>query len=258
MTTLEALERRIREKLAASEAHWHAEQDELRRQMRQREAGTADVVHSVPGDLPDGKSGLDEVQASITRVADRLMDEVIRPRMEKLAGCFGNARVPEGQGGRHYCAYRFERTPRFPATAALEFGVAQGGQVRTLEVYHDVHIVPAYGAMPRPDRLSLPLDEVDEGRVTAWVEEKVLAFLDAYLRLETADSYQDENRVTDPVCGMRLNKVSAPAWCEFGGHTFYFCTEGCRTRFLEEVTSEVEAICSDHRPAFGTRGADHE
>ncbi len=247
MTTLEDLERRIREKLAASEAHWHAQQDELRRQMRELEArstGTPDGGRPPPDDLPDGISGLDEGPARHARIADRLMDEVIRPRLEKLAGCFENARVPEGQGGRHNCVYRFERTPRFPATAALEFGVTQSGQIRTLEVYHDVHIVPAYGATPWPDRLSLPLDEVDEGRVAAWVEEKVLAFLDAYLRLETADSYQEQNRVTDPVCGMRLNKVSASAWCEFGGYTFYFCTEGCRTRFLEEVTSQVKAICS--------------
>jgi YHS domain-containing protein len=244
MTTLEALERRIRERLAASEARWHAEQDELRRLMREMEAGqtgTADEAHPSPENRPDALCCLEGREERYARIAGRLMDEVICPRVEKLVSCFENAQEPGGRCGRHSCAYVFERTPRFPATATLEFGVTRDGLYRSLEVYHDVHVVPGYGAMPQPDRLSMPLEEVDEGAVAGWIENKILAFLDAYLRLETAEAYQEGNRVCDPVCGMRLNKVSAPARCEFRGYTFYFCTEGCRTRFLEEVANAGKA-----------------
>ncbi len=211
MGSLDDLDRRLRQRFAACEERRHEEHEQSRREMDEME----------------------ERLARYTPLADWLAGEVIRPRLERLAGYFDNAHAPEDRNGRHSCVYVFERTPRFPATAAVEFGVTRDGQFRALEVYHEVHIVPAFGAVPGADRLVLSLDEADEGQVAAWVEEKILAFLDAYLRLETADSYQAENMVTDPVCGMAVNKVRAPARMEYLGAVYYFCVEECRRRFAE-------------------------
>lgn len=35
----------------------------------------------------------------------------------------------------------------------------------------------------------------------------------------------------DPVCGMTVSKDSAPATEKYKGHTFYFCSEGCKEQF---------------------------
>jgi Cu+-exporting ATPase len=51
--------------------------------------------------------------------------------------------------------------------------------------------------------------------------------------VETADYYQEENIVTDPVCGMRVNKAFAPAQMAYGNKTYYFCIPECRARFAE-------------------------
>ncbi len=49
--------------------------------------------------------------------------------------------------------------------------------------------------------------------------------------LETDQRYQDENRVTDPVCGMRINRADAPVHAEYDGKMYYFCVAECRDRF---------------------------
>ena len=74
---------------------------------------------------------------------------------------------------------------------------------------------------------------MDESKVAAWVEERILAFLDAYLQVETVPQNQEENLVADPVCGMRINKVNAAAEVEYHGVKYVFCSEQCR-RFFEE------------------------
>jgi Cu+-exporting ATPase len=38
--------------------------------------------------------------------------------------------------------------------------------------------------------------------------------------------------VTDPVCGMEIDSATAAASEEYGGKTYYFCSEGCYQRFV--------------------------
>ncbi len=38
----------------------------------------------------------------------------------------------------------------------------------------------------------------------------------------------------DPVCGMEVNERAAPASMEYDGTTYYFCSEQCRSEFLQD------------------------
>lgn len=38
----------------------------------------------------------------------------------------------------------------------------------------------------------------------------------------------------DPVCGMEVSKLTAPATSEHKGKTYYFCAEICRDKFEKE------------------------
>lgn len=38
----------------------------------------------------------------------------------------------------------------------------------------------------------------------------------------------------DPVCGMEVDEGAAPAKTEHEGETYYFCSEECRTEFLQD------------------------
>jgi hypothetical protein len=39
---------------------------------------------------------------------------------------------------------------------------------------------------------------------------------------------------TDPVCGMQVQTSAAPATAQHAGHTYYFCSDSCRERFVED------------------------
>jgi YHS domain-containing protein len=174
----------------------------------------------------------EERRRQYTTIADRLAREVIRPRLEKLAGHFDNA-VLQGcdQAGRHQCVCCFSHTDRFPATVKLEFGVSRDGDFHNVVILYNLSILPVYFSFDGQGQLALPLDRVNDEQVASWIEKRVLAFLDIYFRLETVDQYQEENLARDPVCGMRVNRLYAAAQFEYQGHTYYFCVPECREKF---------------------------
>ena len=40
-----------------------------------------------------------------------------------------------------------------------------------------------------------------------------------------------ENKVTDPVCGMRIDPNTAAASSEYKGQRYFFCSVSCKTNF---------------------------
>jgi YHS domain-containing protein len=211
MDDLTDLERKIKDKLSLSEERERLHRNHVQQQMTEAELRAKQYTTS----------------------ADRLIQEVIHPRMEKLKSLFENARASETRCSRHVCCLQFEHTPRFPATAFLEFGVSRDGEIKKVILQFEMEVLPAFTTFERKDELSMPLDEVDDQKAAAWVEAKVLQFVDSYLQLETLSPYQQENIVTDPVCGMRVNKVFAPAQMAHRGKTYYFCLPECQARFAE-------------------------
>ena len=50
----------------------------------------------------------------------------------------------------------------------------------------------------------------------------------------TVSRADGEPLVKDPVCGMGVEPARAKHYAEHGGKTYYFCSEGCKTKFLAE------------------------
>jgi Cu+-exporting ATPase len=48
---------------------------------------------------------------------------------------------------------------------------------------------------------------------------------------ESAQNRTEDSMGLDPVCGMEVNPASAEAQSEWGGQTFYFCSEECKRKF---------------------------
>jgi YHS domain-containing protein len=207
--------------------------DDLERAIRERVARSDEQRVLRQNHLKQSMDELDERLRRYTAVADRLIETVIRPRLERLAACFETLNPPRWETTRHTCLLQFQHTPRFPASVTLELGVSRDGQATTVCVQYSVRIAPQFFALQGEDQLAMMLDDVDEAKAAAWVEARLLRFVDDYLRLETAAPYQDQNVVTDPVCGMAVNKAHAPAEMEHKGVRYYFCVEECRARFAE-------------------------
>jgi P-type Cu+ transporter len=62
---------------------------------------------------------------------------------------------------------------------------------------------------------------------------------------------RDESSAVDPVCGMTVDSKSAKHKSDYDGQTFYFCSAGCKTKFvtdppkyLHKKTEQVESIAA--------------
>jgi YHS domain-containing protein len=177
-----------------------------------------------------------------TTIADRVMQTIIRPRMEKLPHYFDNALIDEADfSGKHHCTCRFDRTSRFPATAKLELAISRDGQCETVLLLYNLDILPVFFHFDGSDQLTMPLEQCNEEKISEWVDQKIVDFVDTYLRLETVDQYQSDNLVHDPVCGMTVNKAFAAAKMDHRGKTYYFCLGDCRKKFAQNPEQYLAA-----------------
>ncbi|HEY2524892.1 MAG TPA: heavy metal translocating P-type ATPase [Candidatus Binataceae bacterium] len=60
-------------------------------------------------------------------------------------------------------------------------------------------------------------------------------------------------RMTDPVCGMKIDPATARHSHVFEGATYYFCCDGCRAKFAAEPAKYLAAAAAKTPPAAGHR-----
>jgi putative ABC transport system ATP-binding protein len=75
----------------------------------------------------------------------------------------------------------------------------------------------------------------EQGRSVVIVshDQRIKDIADRVLWLEDGQFKEMVTMVTDPVCGMAMERGKAVT-AEWGGQTFYFCSRGCRDEFLAE------------------------
>jgi hypothetical protein len=166
MTDLRELEAHIEARLAAAEQRRLHAEEQGRRRRDAREQRTTDF----------------------RVVADRLTRGLIRPALRRLANHFAKAApLSADETGRNGFGYVFGPTPSFPAVARLEMTVHPDEAVQEVLLVHRLDILFAPSPVQCQDRLVFPLDAVDETAAGAWVGEKLLQFVDVYLRLSNGE-----------------------------------------------------------------------
>ncbi|AJE03512.1 YHS domain-containing protein [Geobacter pickeringii] len=179
------------------------------------------------------KEMLDQRERFAT-TAHHLLESVVHPKLAELARQFDNSVVSDRHSGADFhCACDFSHTSRFPATVTFDIGLLPGGADDGLTVRSTLEIFPTLMEYKRSDETSLSLEGSEEA-VVRWVEEKILEFVDTYLRLETHPLYQKDYTVVDVVCGMPISVTAAPSKVEQYGRTFYFCSEHCKDAYLKK------------------------
>ena len=175
------------------------------------------------------KLGLQERQAA---VAKRVSEAVILPRMEELVRHFDNAKVEILHTDADYnCVCDFTHTPQYPATVRLGIALLPGNDEH-LTARYDLNILPVLMEYTRNFEEIFPLEGNDDA-LALWVEDRILDFVDTYLRLETHPLYQKDNTVIDIICGMHIPSTAATSTVERHGRTFYFCSEHCKEAFIK-------------------------
>lgn len=213
MDDLMELERLIQRRLDAAVARRRASQEHVRSKMEEHERR----------------------RARFEAAAQRLADDVIRPRMKKLASLFPNAHVSDKDRSTGYgCTCSFDHTSEYPASTTLSIGISADSATQSAIVTYQLEILPIFFEFEGHDQLVVPLDAIDDAAVASWVNAKLLEFTDTYLRVQVSEQYQQSNVIVDPVCGMRINRADAEATAEYEGRTYYFCVEQCRQKFVSE------------------------
>lgn len=191
-------------------------------------------------DLADKQRQLDSQMKELLDQRERLalvakhkIEKVILPRMKELSRYFDNSKVDVLHTDADYnCCCEFAHTPRFPATVRLGIALLPGKN-DTLTARYDLSIFPVLMEFNRNTEEAFPLD-CDEEVLGSWVDDRIIEFIDTYLRLETHPFYQKDNTVLDIVCGMRISSTAAASSIEKDGRTFYFCSEHCKEAFIKE------------------------
>ncbi len=182
--------------------------------------------------LDNSMKELLEQRERLAAVARRWIETVILPRMEELNRHFDNGKIEVLHTDADFsCICEFAHTPRFPATVRLRIALSPGNNERFTASY-DLNIFPILMEFTQSYEETFPLDD-DEEALAGWVEDRILDFVDTYLRLETHPIYQKDNTVIDIVCGMRIPSTSATSTVERHGRIFYFCSEHCKEAFIK-------------------------
>lgn len=191
--------------------------------------------HWSPGEATHYMAKVAKRRSRFERLAGELCEGVIQPRLVSLASYFPNTDVLDCDSDRHRAA-RFEYCDRFPTSTRVGFSVEHDVDFRSAAVCFDVVMRPVFIRFNEHDRMTRPLKEMEHGAVAAWVEDRLLEFLSAYLRIDRGGDDSEHSSVTDPVCGMRILPSAAVASDSFCGHPYFFCSEDCLTRFRVEAT----------------------
>ncbi len=60
--------------------------------------------------------------------------------------------------------------------------------------------------------------------------------------------------VIDPVCGMKVDLAKAPRHAEHAGTTYYFCSAGCREKFVRDPESYLHKTAARRLRGIGGIG----
>lgn len=175
-------------------------------------------------------------QDRFLEVAAKIFESIVEPRLKLLEEQLKDASYQRSSETRGIVTLNRER--HYAATASLEMEIQCDQEMRNLLVNYHLRIIPVLMEYRGQDSLVLPLEAVDDTRVASFVEEKLVECVQSYLQLQDIPAYRKSTYMRDPVCGMVIQS-DVPISVVHDGKTYFFCSEVCRSRFLEQPSRYV-------------------
>ena len=165
-------------------------------------------------------------------LADAWMCDLVLPRLLLLARAFPGGDVDHAGGGLG-ATLKFARSEERPVGASLSVSIAPSAAYERAILHVQPQIVPILAGHPAPSSREFDLT-AEEPLVTAFLEDGIVAFAEAYQRVgEPGSPHQRGGLMTDPVCGMTIHRMEAAEHLEHRGRHYYFCASSCAQRFRE-------------------------
>jgi YHS domain-containing protein len=133
----------------------------------------------------------------------------------------------------------------FAATVAkvtLRFEVFPDEDVRHVRLECTQEFIPTLVPYDKQSALEFPLDGVQDDGVVQWFDDRIVAFVKAYIALVRQDATLQEQLkdqlVEDPVAKIRFPKYLASSTLERNGRTYYFVDEDTRREFEKQPVAQ--------------------
>jgi len=166
------------------------------------------------------------------------MIELLKPRLAALIERFKDVLKTEPIVREHTRGMNLT----FAATVAkvsLRFEIFPDRDVSHVRLECTQEIVPVLVRYDKQSVLEVPLDQVQDDAVVGWFDERIVAFVKAYMAIVSQDEALKEHLkdqlVEDPVAKIRFPKYLATSTLERDGRTYYFVDEDTRREF-EQAT----------------------
>jgi YHS domain-containing protein len=160
--------------------------------------------------------------------------ELLKPRFGAFIERFKPVVKAEPRVREHTRAMNLE----FAATVAkvtLLFEVFPDVDVSHIRLECTLEIIPVLMPYDKQSVLEFPLDAVQDEAVVGWFDERIVAFVKAYVALVRQDAELQEHLkdllVEDPVAKIRFPRYLAASTLERDGRTYYFVDEDTRREF---------------------------
>jgi YHS domain-containing protein len=128
------------------------------------------------------------------------------------------------------------------ANATLRFEVFPDRDVNHIRLECTLEIIPVLVRYDTQSVLGFPLDGVQDDAVVEWFDDRILAFVKAYIAVVRQDAALQEQLkdqfVEDPVARIRFPKYLASSTLERHGRTYYFVDEETRREFEKQPAAQ--------------------
>jgi YHS domain-containing protein len=169
--------------------------------------------------------------------------ELVKPRLDPFIERFKavvNAK-PEVREHTRTMTLTFAATV---AKATLRFEVFADPDVSHVRLECSQEIIPAVVRCDKHSVLEFPLGGVQDGTVVEWFDDRIVAFVTAYIALVRQDVALREQLkdvfVEDPVTRIRFPKYLASSTLERDGRTYYFVDEDTRRAFEKKPVAQSQ------------------
>ena len=127
------------------------------------------------------------------------------------------------------------------ANMTLKMSVSTTSDVKQLVLDYDLLIVPVFIEYERHARLEMPLDKIDRQALGAWIDDRLMDCVKAYLAMQENEHYLQRAMVQDPISKTRFLREEAAAKFEHNGKTEYFSSEESLRQFKQKHQLEGAA-----------------
>ena len=127
------------------------------------------------------------------------------------------------------------------ARIRISFTAMTDADVTSLILESALSILPSLLSYPARERLSLPLERIDERAVGDWLDDRIVEFVRIYLSLYENDCRLGVPLVEDPVTRVRFPAFAAAATLERHGKIFYFMSNETREEYEALTAAPLQA-----------------